>query len=227
MRRVMLIAGLALACGHAFADDMFPPPWRGQPGTVTAGWDFWGAEGPGPRSILPGFYSANPGGLPDLKALASIDSNVYAHNALFGRQSVLEIGPNGLPGDLGFGLRNYAGYTQLKVRAQITYYQGFGTPMDFGIGGIPDDPPWQWPDFIDAVASETYVHTDGWVTAMYEYTLDSSPTFHGFGVIFTEYPAYVDQVWIDTLAIPSPAGLALLSLAGWTASARRRERPTG
>ncbi len=112
-----------------------------------------------------------------------------AADALFGRQSVLEVGPNGLPGDIGFALRNYNGYTQLTGRAQITYFQGFGAPLEFGIGGIPDDPPWQRPDFTAAVASDTFMHPDGWVTAMYEYTLDSSPTFHGFGIIFTEYPA--------------------------------------
>ena len=225
MRRIQSCIAVAIVAGFAAsvrADDVFPPSWRGQFGTVTAAWDFWGQEGFGPRSINAGFYSANPGGLPDPLARAYIDSNVYVHNSLFGRQSVLEIGPNGAPGDIGFGMQNYPGYDSLIVHIQITYYPGGGAPLQFGIGPDSDTPPWQWQEYVPAVVGDTFMHDEGWRTATYGFTVDPSTTFHGFGIIFTDYPAYVDQVVVDTRAVPAPSALALLALGAGAAARRRR-----
>lgn len=223
MFRSVLIGTAAFACaGSAMADDWFQPDWRGQPNTVVAGWDYWGLAGFGPRSIAAGYYSANPDIFPEPRALAYIDSGVLVHDMLFGRQSVLEIGYDSNPAILSFGLANYSGFAQKYVRIQITYYPGGGAPMDFGYGTFTGDPPWPFVDFVDAVVTDAYMHPDGWRTAAYDFVVEPSSAFEGIGIIWTEYPAYVDQVWIDTWAVPEPGAVALLGLAGLCGTRRRR-----
>ena len=92
----------------AYGDDQFPPDWRGNFGTVTAGWDYWGPEGLGPRVLTlsePQLIQANPGGFADpWPAWAHFNSSVYVHDDIGGRQSVLEINEYGT---LSFRLANY------------------------------------------------------------------------------------------------------------------------
>lgn len=215
-----LVAVLPAAAG--LADDSFPASWRGSPNSIVAGWDFWGGPGPGPGLSIPGFYQANPDILPDVKAWAQWDSQVLVQNSLFGRNSVLEVGFAGTPGDLGFAVRNYPGFDQTYVRIQVTYWPDGAAPLSFGSGELPGDPPWQFPDTFPAIASNTTVHPDGWVTSSYDWLLDPSPSITGVGILFTAYPAYIDQVWIDTWAVPAPSSAALLAFGGLLAARRRR-----
>lgn len=214
---------LALApIGVASADDSFPPSWRGNPNSITAAWDFWGAPGPGPGIVTPGFYQANPDILPDLKAWAQWDSQTLVQNSLFGRTSVLEVGFTSVPSDVGFAVRNYSGFDQTYVRIQVTYWPDGGAPLSFGSGDVPGDPPWQFPDTFPAIASNTTVHPDGWVTSSYDWLLDPSPAIAGVGVLFINYPAYIDQVVIDTWAVPAPGSVTLVAFGGALLARRRR-----
>ncbi|MFG0285890.1 MAG: GC-type dockerin domain-anchored protein [Phycisphaerales bacterium JB039] len=195
------LVALAAAGPAAVADDVFPPPWRDQTNTVTAGWGFWGLAGPGPRSSPAGYYAANPGGLAEPLARSYINSEVLVQDFLFGRQSVLEVGFRSIPGTLAFGLANYLGYDDKVVYLQITYYPGGGAPLFFDVGTVPGDPPWQWMDTRPAVVGDTFMHPDGWRTAVYGFKLEPAPAFEGVGIVFTTYPAYVSQIVIDTQAI--------------------------
>lgn len=220
MRSALIGSALLFCTVPATADDVFAPSWRGDSLTILAGWDYWGLAGFGPRSIMPGFYQANPDIFAEPRARAYIDSGVLVHDSLFGRPSVLEIGYDSNPAMLAFSMANYIG--TLHYRLQITYYPGGGAPMDFGIGGGDGDPPWFFADFVDAIVVDAFMHPDGWRTAAYDLSFNPYAGSNGVSIIFTEYPVYVDQVWIDTLAIPTPGAGALLAVAGLVSLRRRR-----
>lgn len=221
-KRLLCGAVVAVCAAQAKGDDWFPADWRGEPQTIVAAWDYWGLAGSGPRLIMPGYYQANPDIFTDPRARAYIDSEVLVHNSLFGRQSVLEVGYRGIPGELAFAISNYSGYAQMFVRFQITYWPSGGAPMNFGVGVVGGDPPWFFMDYEPAVVTDAHMHPDGWRTAAYDLLIEPGDTFGGLGVVFTELPVYVDQVWIDTWAIPSAGASSLLAAAGLLTVHRRR-----
>lgn len=221
MLKTVLIGTTLLLCNSvAHADDWFAPDWRGDPLTIVAGWDYWGLGGFGPRSVMPGFYQANPDIFSQPRARAYFDSGVLVHDSLFGRSSVLEIGFDSNPATLAFGITNYTG--TLHYRVQVTYYPGGGAPLDFGVGASVGDPPWIFNEFVAAVVTDAHMHPDGWRTAVYDLSFNPYSGSSGISIIFTEYPVYVDQVWIDTLAIPSPGAGSLLAVLGLMSVRRRR-----
>ncbi len=227
MARLLTLALLLVFCvGVAQADDVFPPDWRGNFGTVTAGWDFFGPEGLGPRTLLQTeaqLIQANPGGFAEVyPSRCYFNSQVYVHDQLWQRQSVLEVNAGGT---LSFALSNYEGGPEKTLLMQITFRPGYGAPMNFDVGAYPSDPgdpPWTLPDTVSAVVLDSFLHDDGWQTNQYGLTFEPNPRFEGFGINFTEYPAFIDQVVIDTWCVPEPASLWLLLCVGAGALTRRR-----
>ena len=230
MRSIGLLLAVS-AClwlgATAYGDDQFPPDWRGNFGTVTAGWDYWGPEGLGPRTVMlsePQLIQANPGGFADpWPAWAHFNSSVYVHDDIGGRQSVLEVNEYGT---LSFRLANYDVPNPIKyLQLQITFRQSMGAPMTFDVGswtGDPGDPPWNFPNTVAAVVDQSYDHGDGWQTNSYWITFEPNPIYEGFGINFTGYPAFIDQVVIDTWCIPEPASLSLLAVGCLLLTRRRR-----
>jgi hypothetical protein len=222
---VLFYPGVALQ-----ADDVFPPAWRGQYGSITAVWDDWGPSGLGPRTLLQTeseLQQANPGGFSDtFPAWAYFDSSVYVHDVLQGRTSVLEIpGSYWTVDHVGFRLSDYAGGDLKYLQVQITFF-GPG-PAWFRLGAFssdPGQPPWPLDPAVPAAVQNSYMHPDGWQTNSYLFTFMPNPLYEGFSFIFPEtQTGFVDQVVIDTLCIPEPSSLALIAALGLLV-VRRRHR---
>jgi hypothetical protein len=231
MKRVCLmlvVSWLLQANVPVLADDSFPPTWRGNYGTMTAGWDNWGQEGMGPRSVdlrENQLIQANPGGFSSLwPARAYFGSNVYCHDTLWGRQSVLEV--LGV-GPLSFYFEDYPGNEHKDMSIQITFRPGYGTVVGFWKGTSqfdPNTPPWSYPDYVPAIVQNSVVHADGWQTNSYALSFDPNPNYEGFAINFGthdfDYPVFIDQVVVDTQCVPEPGAIALLGFVGLVATRR-------
>ena len=205
----LALAGvLMFAAAAAIGDDVFPPQWRGQPGSQFWFWGDWNGF-PGP--MLPEFGEQYPPpGVPpvaDRYAMAAGAGTPSLHEFYADRWRVVEVTAHD---ELVFYLDNYSsGFPQKRVRLQITYPGANASPSGFNVttdlGG---------PDLIPAIPVATQQHPGNWITVAYDFDIQPNPQWEQIGLKFNHYPEYVDQVVIDTWCTPEPGTIALLGLGG-------------
>ena len=202
----------------ALADDVDPPPWRGATGWVGATWDTWEGN-PGP--MFPDGWEHNiPGGVGEPYAHAADAGYLAFFGGEIRRADVLQA-----PADdaLLFFLDNWdEPNPEKKVRVQITYHSDGGQPLAFNVW--PTAEPAGTPQYIPAVP--TAIHPRDafgeWFTGVYDFSLFPNPPAEVIGLKFDSYPAFVDQVVIETICVPEPASMALLAAGGLAMFVRRR-----
>ena len=211
MNKKQLAAGLILVVVVAIiaqADDDFAPMWRGSAGSVYAEFDAWA-----------GFYNSPPAGFftgpdvwsttpfPDVNSVGAPEAeriNAGTLN-LFPRSQVVSI--NEADG-LIIKMRNYENANPVKkIRLQLTYEQshapsGFAVWTGWGKVGIP-----QVFAASSVLVTSSVVKNGGWITAAYEIKLHPNPAAETIGFRFDGYPAFLDQVVVDTMCT-KPANCA-------------------
>ena len=215
---LMLSAVLMLVVGQTQADDLFAPYWAETDNSLFAEWHTWDVSGE------PDDWEANPVGLDVPMMFRMAGGELLADYE--GRTDVLMIMSDD---EVEFHLDNYNNDNPEKwIRIQITYYvdvdPDLGLPEGFPLIAVD-----VWTDMIsdlriDIVPSEIYDHDDGWYTVAYDFILEPNPAWETIGLKFLGYPAYVDQVVIDTKCVPEPAAMSLLVLGGIGVLLRRRRR---
>ncbi len=210
MKKLITICLVCVFASTVLADDFLPPSWRGLPGTVTAEWDSWsGFTGP----MYPDSYSSNP----EMTVYPPADAYVYTGATLLDefhdRTNVIK-----LTNDYQLELWVANFYQQppnpyKDIQVQITYYYG-DNPAQFS---------WFMVNGIDVRSTGTltsYGLENSWGVDIWNIRLEPNPASELFYIGFYDrngsgqplYPAYVDQIVIDTYCVPEPATICLLGL---------------
>ena len=161
----------------------------------------------------PDNWFSSPGGL-DAPFYTVAASSVF-HESYGGRENVWEINEdNGLE----FYIPNFSGGDWKEVYVQITYLvDEYLEPWV-----IPDlwvDGDYSWDGYFD----DWMEHDNFWITDAYWFEIEPNPEGEWISLYsensygdpdYPDYPAYIDQVVIDTICIPEPATLGLLVMGG-------------
>ena len=197
------------------ADDFAPPAWvRGDPLTTAAEWEFTSA-GLGPHA-------------PDGGTVATIvgDAGGIPTASIFGggAGSFPTWGPGDGDGEwfaagtvamfIDFDIPNWIDTELVKfLRIQVT----FAGPTPFIAAISAFDPS---VGSVIIVPTGTTLHSPGHI--LFEYSLFPNPDIETF---FLEVPVggSIDQVVVDTISIPEPATMGLLSIGGLALLLRRKK----
>jgi hypothetical protein len=192
-------AALALFTASALADDLNPPPWRGDPGST---WEEWEFKTSSPLALPSG--AVNIYGTP----YALVEGHDWQFS-VGAREGVWS-----LSGLMAIYVPNTPELWVKTVLLQLTYRD---TPGD-AVTGTPDI------GMVNNVGvafpltpTLTQVLPDGWTYCLYTGTIDPNPPFEVIGI---GGDIDVDQIVIDTFC-PEPqtygllAGLGLLGFGVW------------
>ncbi len=185
---------VCVTVGSAFADDLNPPSWRGQPGTTFGEWEFSTSD-PNP---LP-----EPGYLyPYTMPSTDIEPGLFQSwmDSWNGRQGVWP-----LSGQITVTIPNSPEpLNEKNIWVQLTWAP-------------------QAPDVFPAVSEtrfgvpsslvEESALPDGWYHSTYEIQLEPNPDWE---TVLITGGINVDEMVIDTQCVPEPGTLVLLALCGLT-----------
>ena len=213
--------GLALcvfaAARCVLADDLFPPTWREAPNTTFQAWEFSDDSNP----AEPDDYE-NPYGTPVATILGKFtnprkDTWWIEEDLNFDRQGIWHIGDQ-----MTLDIPNDPTLRPLKkIRLQITYDGGLT---------VPEPQPWidveasdgaQTVDFElvnRVVLDEYYVHDT------YDIVLEPNPSHETIWITPYYCQIYIDEIVVDTICVPEPSSLLLLTLGAGALSLLLRRR---
>ncbi len=203
------LALAAVACiaivtspGRVFADDLVPPPWRGEPLTTVAAWDFLTPNGGPPDALLPPPVVGDGGGLPSVTPLGGIIWDPVFNGSWIGNTG----------GALQFSIPNWIDTEPWKqLWVQITYQPNPTLPppgLSNILGSIPGGTVSS--SFVSAndvlidPLNNLYHRTEVW-------NLFPNPYSETFD-IFIQPDVVVAQVVVDTISAPEPSTLCLAAL---------------
>jgi hypothetical protein len=215
-----LVAGVASLglVGVAQADDLFPPPWRGDPGSTFQHWTFDDDDNP----AEPEFWD-NPYGTATATMSGPmanwLGSDGFPREGLWGDLDAMDLWVPDHPEPLPYK----------DIWLQVTYmYVNLGVfQYRAPTVDIPGAEYLEGDDVFLEYNNPDFPELGEWRLQFSKWRIEPNPpeetialTWPPFG---GEWPrGVVDQVVVDTICIPEPAGLALLVLGGALLMVRRR-----
>ncbi len=208
---------LFLLIGSALADDVLPPAYRGQAGSTFQLWNFaTGVTNPPADSVN------NPIGTPTLTVVQSINNSGIgwqdSQSVVYGsKQGFWDLGNDG---HMDLAIPTPAGGSNELLRLQITYFQAIDKPPLLTL----------FPTAVETMATNILDQTTtlgAWYTEVLDWTITPEPTNNLISIFGDPTSgSVIDQVIVDTMAVPEPStislgGLALLG-AAWEWQRRRK-----
>jgi hypothetical protein len=209
----------------AFADDLFPPPWRGAPGSTVQEWDFLTPGVPNPDLSSSDYFPDgidvpffNPYGDPVAHVWPGVGQNYWP---VWGdREGVWP-----LSGVIDIEVPNSPVPNPYKeIWIQLTWAQQ--TPESIVTTKVTVDPTYlvTGPQVVnDIILGPTNMGTgDGlWHHTTWRFLVEPNPAFE---IIRISGTVMVDQIVVDTICVvPEPATLTILGLSGLVLLLRKRK----
>lgn len=209
-RIASLMLGAAVLAPLAWAHDLAPPPWRGDPGSTFQHWMFNQPPNPlGPT--LPEQLHQNPG----LSQPSYLEPGPYGwHPEFLGMGGVLSL-PAGSA--LSFFIPNYDEPPPhfKKIRVQLTWFTGNPNTIVIPPGG----------QAINGSVNTQPIPGTPWNHSTVDFELNGCPPFEYVAIRnLTNDKVFLDQVVIDTICTPVPEPATLAALGIGTLAFIRRKR---
>lgn len=209
MKKVLFLSIIIISiilCIPVFAEDSFPPAWRGEPGSYNAVFDVWDGFFSGFTCPADSNQSFPYEGQDELGQAWADRPGAGIMGGLHTRTFVLYVVQQG---GLVLKIPNFEEPNPQKViRLQITYYttipdvnvpDGFDVWPEFE----PVDSPQYFPADITHV--NTIQHgTTNWFTSAYDIILEPNPPSESIAIHYIGNELLVDQVIIDTICQRPP-----------------------
>ncbi len=196
MSLCVLVAWTAIP---ALADDLFPPEWRGQPGSTWAEWEY---STPNPNPLPDASF--NPYGVPQTRVYPGVGQVWW--DILNGRQGVWP-----LSGEIWIDIPNQDKPNPWKdIYIQLTW-----APQAPGNSPIVQS---ILPMMVGGTLVQEIPLEGAWRHSIYTIRLEPNPAWEQ---ILISGGIDVDQVVIDTICVPEPAAMLLLALGGLVFARRR------
>jgi len=196
MRYLSILTVVCFATA-ALAEDLVPPPWRGEPDTTFQHWTFdtdQSSGGGGTGQWIPE-VADNPYGQPDIDTFWGDETWLQDYEGRFG---VMRMSSN----IMYINLPNVPEQNDWKIVWLQTTWR---------------DDPVIW-TFSDPAASDIFDRGtidlgNGWSHTTTEIWIPDNPDFETIGLNNSIGTTYFDQIVVDTICIPEPASLLLLGFA--------------
>jgi len=202
---VWLVVATTATGTATFADDLAPPPFRGQPHSVMAKFDLFGGAVPGGPSqygTVPGVYP-----LDQLAPFVGQPTTDPTRNAL--------VYPIGLP--------NFIDPLPLKlIRVQYSWFSGApsGGPLGDGLTDAILPSPGGSVQLVNSSPATLVPGTGNVYHRWDDFEIVPNPDSERFEIAFID----ADPRWIviDTISLPEPSGFAAAGVVALMAALRRR-----
>lgn len=213
---VVLFVVLSLSCSAfatltGLATDLLEPSWRGMPGTTLQAWSFDTGANPADLSL-----NMNPYGTPVAEVFTpdtTFPMNTYWQSSNSGHDGVWRIYGSDYLLLYIPNTENIAPNTSKEIWLQITYSAG-SILRKPELQAMPGDVTIE--HVQETVIDELYYHD------VFKITLVPNPMEEWIAIMPRDCTLYIDEIVVDTICVPEPATLLVLSIGGLFALRKRK-----
>jgi len=210
MKTLSFVAtAILLVCSVAMADDLYPPSWRGEPGTTYQAWEFYTNANPSSPDVV-----NNPYGAPTATILGAFPKTrwIEIEQTQYGVWITEEWIQLDIPNTEITDPNSFK-----EIWLQMTFDVGTGNlPMIFL---VPDADPYTLnPVYVQPDPVGTYTY------GLWNIILEPNPTFETIYILPRECTLFADEIIVDTrcVVIPEPSMMIMMVLGGIAFLAKKR-----